>query len=138
MFSQSIIQRLSKSDRRESSCFQEGLHRFILGEHAPVCCAIFFRKFCKLGTRAVNIPPLRQITAVRKRHMEDRIGLNVLQPVVSQLEFVFAYKRIIKQCSVRGRASIVMEAFQRQLSCFDATPKDWTALEHDASESGFG
>jgi len=65
------------------TAFSNGFTVFILRDHPPIRLAIFLRKLGKLRASPVQIAPLRQITAVGKRHVKHRVGINVFQAVVA-------------------------------------------------------
>src|SRR5260370_39397136 len=112
MFGQSIVNGSSKANRRKRHRIQERLDSFVFRDHAPVGEPVSLGKFRKLLAGAIEVAPLRQVTAVRKRHVKNGVGINVLETVIPELEFVVAQDRISMDSIVRGRANVVRESAQ--------------------------
>jgi len=67
--------------------------------------------------------------------VEDGIGEDVLEPVISEIDFVVADQRILLQAVMRGLTSIVNKSAQSELRRFNAAAHGRTALQHDDAKS---
>jgi hypothetical protein len=77
--------------------------------------AILLVDLGEFRARAFRVAPLRDVGTIEKRHVEDRIGEDVLESVVAEIDFVVADQRILLKAVVRRRAGIVNKSPQGEL-----------------------
>src|SRR5260221_125094 len=75
--------------------FRGWLNVFRLFPHAPVGLAILLVDLGEFRAGAFRVTPLRDVSAIEKRHVEDGIGEDVLEPVISEIDFVVADQWIL-------------------------------------------
>ena len=71
-----------------------GIVCLYLGDQSPECVCILPGMFPVLRIGAFDVFPNRDRRLVKKRNMHDRIGVDVLQTVLEQIELVIAQQRI--------------------------------------------
>ena len=97
---QLIVQRFPKSDRRKTCSQQNRFDGVKLRQHFSIGRGIFLRELRELRAGLVQVAPLRQIAAIRKGNVKDRVGVDVLKPVVAKLELVVLDHGIVQQESM--------------------------------------
>ena len=133
---QLIVQRLAKSNRREAGSHQDWFNRVKLRQHLPVRCRILFRELRELRAGAVHVQPLRQICAISKGDVKDRVGIDVFEPVVAELELVVLDHGVVEQERMGRGTDVVLESLKRQLCGLYASADDWPSLEEQAAITG--
>src|ERR1700736_4586654 len=73
-----VVQWFAKTDWGENGVHQNRFNGIELRQHFAVGVRILFGKFRKFSAGAIEIAPLRQITAVRKWNVKDGIRVDVL------------------------------------------------------------
>ena len=132
MFGKPVIYGLSETNRRKSDRIQKRLDGLVFGCHSRVGQSVFFGKFSEFLASAVEVAPLRQVTAVGKRHVKDRIGINVFEAVVPELDLVVAQNRVSVNSVVRRRANVMRESAQSQVRGLHSAANGRPAFEHQA------
>src|ERR1700676_882712 len=130
MLRQALVDRLSKSYRRERHSIEQRLHGFVFRDHPSVRVSIFFGRLGEFSAGAVKIAPLRQITVVRKRHVKHWIRIDVLESIVPELQFIISQQRIAVNSVVRRRTHVMPESAQRQLRRFYSAAHNRPPFEH--------
>ena len=94
-------------------------------DQAPVRLGVAAREARDLVAGPVEVEPHRELLAVRERHVPDRIGLEVLEPVVGvEAELVVHQQRIHADDRVAGRAGVDPVAGPEQLLGRRAAARD--------------
>ena len=136
MLGEPLVHRLAPADRRVGDRVEDRLDGFVVGDHAPVGGGILLGEFGEFLAGALDVVPLRQMRAVRKRTMHHDFGMNVFEAVLAEPELVVAQHRRILDHHMRGPARVVLEARQRQF-LGDAIAADHRpAFQHQAAVAG--
>src|SRR4029077_9565039 len=109
MLGQALVERLPPTDWRVIDSRQDRSDRVRFVGHTPPSLCILPGILCNFLTSTVKVSPLRYVTAVGKSDMEDRIGIDVRQPVIPQLQLVVAQHRVGLNKKVNDRARVVVE-----------------------------
>ena len=138
MLGEPLVDRLAPADRRVGDGVEDRLDRVVVGDHAPVGGGVLLGELGELGAGAVDVVVLRQVGAVRERHVHHDLGMDVFEAVVAEPELVVAQHRAVLDHDMRGAARIVLEAGQRQF-LGDAIAADHrAAFQHQAAVAGLG
>src|SRR6266498_454401 len=90
VFCQTVIQRLTKPNRRVRRSIENMLDRIIVRDDTPVSLSILLRKFRELITGPFKVAPLSDPCAIRERNVNNWIRKNIFKTVLTKLEFVIA------------------------------------------------
>src|SRR6202047_1682979 len=112
MFGKPVIHGLSETNRRKSDRIQKRFDGLVFGYHSRVGQSVFFGELGKFPAGTVQVAPLCQISAVGKRHVKDRIGINVFAAVISEIDLVVAQNWVSVNPVMRRRAYVVRESAQ--------------------------
>src|SRR5580704_5709347 len=137
MVSKTVVDGLAESNRRKSDRIQQRFDALIFGYHSREREPVFFREFGKFRAGTVQVAPLCQIGAVGKRHVKNRIGINVFETVIPELKLIVAQNRVSVNPVVRRRAHVVRESAQRQVRGFDPTTHSGSPFKHQAAITCF-
>ena len=113
---QHFLERGAEARRRDARAAEDPLDLVVLADQAPVGLGVGPREARDLVACAVEVEPHRELLAVRKRHVPDRVGLEVLEPVVGvEPELVVHEQRVHADDRVPGRAGVDPVAGPEQL-----------------------
>src|SRR5713226_1780009 len=133
MFGQTVVDALPKPNRRKRHGIQERLDGFVFRDHSPVSESVLLGELRKFLARALEVAPLRQVTAVGKRHMKNRVGIDVLETIIAELEFVVAQDRVSMDSVVRRRTNVVCKSAQSQVRGLHSAADGRPAFQHQAA-----
>src|SRR5882724_5809738 len=134
---QELVQWLAKPNRREARAHQDWLDCIKLSQHLSISDRILLRELAELRAGSVHIAPLRQVGPIGKRNVKNRIGIDVLKTVLTQLELIVLHHRIVEQERVRCGADIIFESAKCELRRLHAAADFRTAFEYQAAISSF-
>ena len=113
---QHFLERRAEPRRRDAGAAEDPLDLVVLADEAPVRLGVGPREARDLVACAVEVEPHRELLAVRKRHVGDRIGFEVFEPVVGvEAELVVHQQRIHADDRVPRRAGVDPVAGAEQL-----------------------
>src|SRR5713226_8431463 len=135
---QLLVHRLAEADRRKRIGLENRLDLLVLGNHPPIRQSIALGELCKLRAGATQIAPLRQVTAVGKRHVKDGVGENIFEAVLAELELVVAQHGIVLDHVVCRGANVVLESAQGQFRGLDPASGDGPPFEDHTVITGAG
>jgi hypothetical protein len=107
--------RLAESQRGVPGAAEIGRDPAVTCHHPPVGVGVPGAELRELGAGPFLVAPHRQPRSVAERQVRDRVGMQVLEAVVGQADFVAGEHGAGLDQVVRGRAGIVHEAGQGQL-----------------------
>ena len=113
-------------------------HKLPIREQLPVRAGVRSGEAGEFVAGAVEVSPHGQAAAVEERHGEDRVRVQVREPVPVEPELVVTHQRVALNQVVRGRAGIMDKARQGQLLRARIAPDPGGALEHEHLEAGPG
>ena len=70
--------------------------------------------------------------------MHDRIGVDVLEPVIEKIQLILAKNRVGLDKAVHGRTKVLFESGHANLGGLAATTDSRSPLEHENAEPGLG
>ena len=107
LFAQQLVERRHVPDRIEPVTAERFADLGELLEPATVRSGVTWREARDLLTRALEVEPVRERLAVREDNVRDRVGIDVLEPVLAlQAELVVAQQGVRLDERVAGGARI--------------------------------
>src|SRR5579859_5350117 len=109
MLRKPLVQSFSETYRRVRSGGEERFHLFVLGHHPAISRRIFLRKLCEFLAGAIHVAPLGDVASVWEGKVHDGIRVEILEPVLSETQFIIAKNGTVLNQDMRRRAHVVLE-----------------------------
>ena len=137
MLEQQLLERGPEPGRCDSCATEDPLDLVVLRDQAPVRGGVPPREVADLVAGAIEVEPHRQLLAVRKCDVADRIGLQVLEPVVGvEAQLVIHEQRVQADDRVPGRARVDPVAGPEQLLRRRAAARYGARVQDEALVAG--